>query len=440
MRLASLCVLAVLFAAPARAQYPAPADSVAGPVLPPAPVEEANHAPHPNRVPYTSGEHLGHHVLAAPATVWGGVTGVFREGVLWAEYSGLLDRVRRRLLAPEPPPFGVSPELSVGGQEGVVAGGSVYYNDLFGTGRHVRVGARYGLSGTYSVTGRFRDPSLFGSGVPFGLGGGYYRDTEEAIYFGGNDGAEDDRLRYRYEQGLAHATAAVPLPHHLRFVIEGEFKHIIVRDGDGDFLDGNLLEEVDGFGEANLLSGGASLVLDLSETGGLHAPRRYQGTVFLLGYQYGQDVGGRNFAYHRAAAEVRQFLPLPFLPFDRRLAVRARLEKTHPPAGFYVPFYEASALGGAYSLRGYPTYRFRDEGTLLVNAEYRWPVWDTLDGVLFFDAGQAFHRYRDLRLADFHHNVGLGLHVYGRAGVAGRVEFAYGPEGPRLIAQIGTLF
>lgn len=435
MRFATLCVLAVLLAAPVRAQYPVPADSAAGPILEPAPAEDANQAEDPNRVPYETDTHLGHDLLALPATVWSGVASVFREGVLWAEYSGLLDRARRRLTAPEPPPFGVLPELSVGGQEGVVAGGSVYYNDLFGTGRRVRAGARYGLSGTYSVTGRFRDPSLFGSRVRFGLDGGYYRDTEEQLYFGGNDGAEDDRVEYAFSRTRARTTATFPLPKHVSLVLDGEYKRMDVRNGSDDYP-----EAVYGFGAADLLVGGASLVLDLSETGGLHAPRRYQGTVFLLGYQYGHDVAGRDYAYHRLAAEVRQFIPVPFLPFDRRLALRARFEKTHPPDGFDVPFYEASTLGGAYSLRAYATNRFRDEGTLLLNAEYRWPVWDVLDGVLFFDAGQVFHRYKDVRLAAFHHNVGAGLRVYARDGIAGRLEVAYGPEGTRLIAQIGTLF
>lgn len=435
MRLALLCVLAACLATPARAQYPASVDTLGGPILPPAPAAEANQAPDPNRVPYASHRSAGHDALALPAAVWSGVASVFREGVLWAEYNGTLDQARRRLTAPEPPPFGVTPELRVGGQEGVVAGGSVYYNDLFGTGRRIRAGARYGLSGTYSVTGRFRDPSLFGSRVRFDLEGGYYRDTREAIYFGGNEGSRDDRVRYGYEQGLAHATAAVPLPRHISLVLESRFKHIIVRNG-GDVYP----EAVYGFGEANLLSGGASLILDLSETGGLHAPRRYQGTVFLLGYHYGHDLGGRDFAYHRVAAEVRQYVPLPFLPFDRRLAVRARLEKTHPPGGYDVPFYEASTLGGAFTLRGYPNHRFRDEGYLLLNAEYRWPIWTALDGVLFFDAGQVFQRYRGLHLGGVRHNVGAGVRVYGRDDVAGRVEVAFGPEGPRLIAQIGTLF
>ena len=434
MRLALLCALGVLLAAPVHAQYPA--DSVAGPILEPAPAEEANQSADPNRVPYETETHVGHHLLALPATVWSGVASVFREGVLWAEHSGTIERLQRRFGGPEPPRFGVVPELNVGGQDGVVFGGSVFYNDLFGTGRRIRVGGRYGFSGTYSITGRFRDPSLFGSGLRFGLHGGYYDDTQERLYFGGNDASEEDFVDYAFRRTSGRASITVPLPRHLSLVAEGAYTHMNVRNGDGLFPTASVA----GFGAADLLSGGANLVLDLSETGGLHAPRRFQGTIVLLSYHYGHDVSGRNFAFHRVGAEVRQFVPVPFLAFDRRLALRARLEKTHPPDGSTVPFYEASRLGGIHTLRGYATDRFRDEGTLLLNAEYRWPVWDLLDAVLFFDTGQVFHRYDDIAPSDFHSNVGAGLRVYGRSDVAGRLEVAFGPEGPRLLAQIGTVF
>src|SRR5690606_41919449 len=99
-----------------------------------------------------------------------------------------------------------------------------------------------------------------------------------------------------------------------------------------------------------------------------------------------------------------------------------------------------STLAGAFALPGYPHPRFRDEGYRPLNGEYRWPLWTALDGVLFFDAGQVFQRYRGLRLGGVRHNVGAGVRVYGRDDAAGRVEVAFGPEGPRLIAQIGTLF
>ena len=438
MRRTLLCALAVLFAAaPVRAQYPVPADSVAGPILEPATDEEANRAADPNRVPYETETNAGHHVLALPATLWSALASVVREGVLWAEYGGRIERAQARYLGPDRPPYGFAPEFNIGGRDGVTLGGSVFHNNVFGTGRHARVGGRYGFSGTYSATGRFRDPALFGSSLRFGLDGGYYNDTEENFFFGGNDAPDEERFEYAFRRARAHAHATLPVVHPLSIDFEGGYEFMSVRDGDGEPFPERT---VPGFGTAHLLSGGGNLVLDLSERAGFHAPRAYQGTVFLLSYHYGQDVGDRDFAYHRLAGEVRQFVPVPFLPYDRRLALRARYEKTHPPSGKVVPFYEASTLGGVHTLRAYQHARFRDEGYLLFNAEYRWPVWDVLDGVVFFDTGQVFQRYEEVAFDEFHSNVGAGLRVYGRGGVAGRLEAAYGEDGVRVLAQIGTVF
>ena len=438
MRPVFLCALfALLAATPVRAQYPVPVDSVAGPILEPETDEEANQAEDPNRVPYETETNAGHHVLALPATLWGGIASVFREGVLWAEYSGQIARLQQRYTGPEPPPYGFTPELNFGGQDGFGVGGSVFYNDLFGTGRRIRVGGRYTLSGTYSVFSRFRDPSLFGSGVRFNLDGGFYNDEEQNFYCCGNDASSEERFEYAFQRAQADALFVIPLPAQLRVAFEGEYKYMDVRDGDGQAFP---VDVAPGFGTAHLLSGGGSLILDLSQRAGLYAEREYQGTIFLLSYQAGHDVSGRNFAYHRVAGEVRQFVPIPFLPYDRRIALRGRYEKTHPLDGNDVPFYEATTLGGVRTLRGYDHDRFRDEGYLLFNAEYRWPIWEVFDGVIFFDTGQVFQRYKEVDLGGFHSNVGAGLRVYGRSDVAGRLEVAYSPDGFRLLAQIGTVF
>lgn len=436
-----LLLATALFAAAstARAQYPIPPDSVAGPIAEPETDEEANHAPNPNHVPYETETNVGEHLLALPATVWNGIAYVFREGVLWAEYSGTIARLQRRYAGPEPPVYGVIPILSVGGSEGLAGGAAFFYNDVFGTGRHARISGRYGGGSTYAIAGRFRDRALFGSATRFGLTGGYFSDGDEVFYERGNDTPEEDRVEYAFRQGLAEAAFQVPIFGPFSLDLTTEFKHIdILEDSDTD--SDPFPADVVGFGVADMLSAGGDVVFDFSDAGGLHAPRTYQGSVFILGYRYGQDVGDRNFAYHRMKAEWRQFIPVPFLAFDRRLAFRARLEKTHPPNSDYVPFYELATLGGPDDLRGYPTDRFRDEGFFLLNAEYRYPVWDILDAVVFFDTGQVFHRYEDIDPADFHSDVGAGLRVYGRGGVAGRLEAAYSPEGLRILAQVGTTF
>ena len=437
MRLVFLCALAVLTAAPVFAQYPVPVDSVAA-AAEPEPNEEANQAADPNRVPYETETSVGEQVLAFPATLWNGIAYLARSAVLYAEYSGAIERLQSRYLGPEPPPYGFTPTLGFGGRDGLTVGGSFFYNDVFGTRRRARIGGRIGLGNddTYTIFGRFRDPALFGSPIRFGLDLRFDNDGEERFFERGNDTPEDARIDYAIRDISGEATFLVPVFGPFSLDLSTEYKRVRIRDGEGDPFPTDVI----GFGTADMLSAGGDIVFDFSRAAGLTAPRTYTGPVFILGYRYGQDLGDRNFAYNRLKAEYRQFVPLPVLAFDRRLALRVRYEKTHPPNGDYVPFYELSTLGGPDDLRGFVADRFREEGSLLFTAEYRYPVWDILDGVLFYDTGQVFRRYKDVDPADFHHNIGAGLRVYGRSGVAGRLEAAYGEEGLRVLARIGTTF
>ena len=437
MRYAFLCALLALAAAPAWAQYPVPVDSVAGPVAEPEPDEDANHAPDPNLVPYETETNVGEQILALPATIWSGVAYAFRSAVLYAEYSGAIERLQARYTGPEPPPYGFTPTVGIGGRDGLTLGGSFFHNDVFGTGRRARIGGRYGFEApsTYAVYGEFRDPALFGSPLRFGLDAGYESDGDERVYERGNDTPEGERVEYARRQVRTEAGFLVPLFGPFSLDLSTEYKHVEIYDLEIDDLD-----DLVGLGTADWLSAGGDVVFDLSRAAGLSTPRTYAGSVLILGYRFGHDLGDRNFSYHRLKAEWRQFVPVPVLAFDRRLAFRARYEKTHPHRDDNVPFYELATLGGPNTLRGYSNDRFRDEGYLLATVEYRYPVFDILDAVVFYDVGQVFQRYQEVDLSAFHHDVGAGLRVYGRQGVAGRLEVAYSPEGVRVLARVGTTF
>ena len=84
-------------------------------------------------------------------------------------------------------------------------------------------------------------------------------------------------------------------------------------------------------------------------------------------------------------------------------------------AGQAVPFYLQRTLGGAgdlrsvhderigsdgthATLRGFPFYRFRDRHLLLLQAEYRIPIWGPLDANLFAETGKVASRREDLEL------------------------------------------
>ena len=62
---------------------------------------------------------------------------------------------------------------------------------------------------------------------------------------------------------------------------------------------------------------------------------------------------------------------------------------TDPHAGNLVPFYLQPTLGGSDDLRGYRSFRFYDNNSVVLNGEYRWEVFSGLDMALFVDAGSG---------------------------------------------------
>jgi len=77
-----------------------------------------------------------------------------------------------------------------------------------------------------------------------------------------------------------------------------------------------------------------------------------------------------------------------------------------------VPISESYFLGGSSTLRGFE----RDElgpgdALLLVNAEFRFPIWRSLKGVLFFDDGNVYAKLEDLDLFELREVLGAGLRL-----------------------------
>ncbi|MDX1531942.1 MAG: hypothetical protein R3362_10500, partial [Rhodothermales bacterium] len=355
MRLLSLCVL-LLSAGPlasvAHAQYPTPPDTVGtpveGPILEPESSAEANHAEDPNRVPYETEKNVGVEVLRLPATLWRGFGDVVGLGVKWAEYSGTIDRLLNYAAPKGPAPiWGFAPVFSVGGRDGLVLGGRLFHRDLFGAGLRGRVGGRYafGSTNTYSAHLGLAHPAPFGGPLALGLDGEFEQDGEERFYLVGNDTAEEERVPYERQYGRGALSAGLRLGGPFRLAGDVSYEYADVSP-DEDFSElpaGDIAEALGTpglgpFRQADLLEGGLGIALDLSRTGGLRAPRTYAGTVVILAYRYGTDLGSEPLAYHRIAADVRQYVPLPFLPRDRRLALRAYYEMVHPPDDLFVPF------------------------------------------------------------------------------------------------------
>jgi hypothetical protein len=144
--------------------------------------------------------------------------------------------------------------------------------------------------------------------------------------------------------------------------------------------------------------------------GGKFHPHRntsYAERGALLSFE-GAYIGGTDAVrYMRSSIEAQAYVTL--LKRARVLALRARIDQLHPIGTGIIPFTELRTLGGNQDQRGYHSAYFRGWGTLAINIEYRYPIWDTWNAYFFWDEGQVFDRMGDLSADNFTTSWGGGL-------------------------------
>jgi hemolysin activation/secretion protein len=96
-------------------------------------------------------------------------------------------------------------------------------------------------------------------------------------------------------------------------------------------------------------------------------------------------------------------------------------------------------LGGARSLRGYRTFRYRDRAAVMLQAEYRWRIHEFVTGTLFYDTGAVGASPGEL--GRFERNYGIGLRAGNRMGSGFGIDFAFGGrEGNRVLIRFDDAF
>lgn len=196
---------------------------------------------------------------------------------------------------------------------------------------------------------------------------------------------------------------------------------------------------------------GASLQADLPAAGVLAFN---QGGEYRAAYAFYADRDLDRYSFGRFDLEFRQrFSPTGNLS---RLTFHGRMTTTATRAGNDVPFYLMPTLGGFElpqapvqqtlgsdgshaTLRGFTNYRFRDRHLLLLQAEYRMPLWGPADISLFADAGKVASARKDLALSHLHHDVGVALSIMRGPNTAARFDIAFGGEGTRLFLTLGRV-
>ncbi|MGQ0539858.1 MAG: hypothetical protein ACT4R6_12995 [Gemmatimonadaceae bacterium] len=181
-----------------------------------------------------------------------------------------------------------------------------------------------------------------------------------------------------------------------------------------------------------------SLGIDIPAAAG-EAP--YQGSKFSVSYAIFEDRAGNQHDFQRWDLEALQGLAL--LGAQRRLTIYGWLSLAAADRGSTVPFYLMETLGGkgelrsvseeriepsgtSASLRAFRNYRFRDRNLLLLQAEYRVPLWELFDATVFVDAGKVADRRADLDLARLRRSYGFSVSAMRGPEAVVRIDVGFG--------------
>lgn len=268
----------------------------------------------------------------------------------------------------------------------------------------------------------------------------YYFNYPSLDYYGpGPNSKKTGRSDYRVENTSFNVRAGFRPFAHLRLGVSGGYLAVNVGPGAEErFIStGEQYTEATTPGinrQSTFVRGGPFVQFDYRDNPG----DPHSGGNYEADYIYYDDLGLNISNFRLLRADAQQYIP--FFNKKRVIALRARTEMSYRNTNQVVPFYLQPTLGGADDLRGFRQFRFYDNNSLLMSAEYRWEVMTPLDMAVFVDSGKVFHRHADLNFAELQTDAGFGLRFKTRDAVFMRWDIGFSREGFQVWVKFNNIF
>ena len=256
--------------------------------------------------------------------------------------------------------------------------GQIYVEEknLLGRGQELSFNWDFGSVTNYSLS--FREPWLFGTEASFGTS--VYDRTRDSQ----RDGIEYEEHRRGGNLSLGHPITD-EWDGNIRFKIENT-----TTDWEDDVRDFDRTRSI-------------TLTGDRDTTNHYLSPT--SGGRDTLSVEYAGPVLGGDQDFTKYNLHIRRFFP--GFTEDHAWALRTKIGAGDGD----IPNPERYRIGGAETLRGYDRFSFDGKKKVLLGAEYRFPIVDMVNGVIFTDAGNAWDSKRDIDLGDLHKSVGAGVRL-----------------------------
>jgi hypothetical protein len=295
------------------------------------------------------------------------------------------------------------------------------------------------FSGYKRIEAEFLAPRLFSRRGTLSVIGGWREATQVGFYgTGTGQTSGDDRANYSFKQPYVSGRLEV-WPTRKLFVVGGGLEYSQWDQGTGSGAAPSV-EEV--YTPATLPGLGANPTY-LHAEGSAGIDWRTSAGYTRRGGYYGVTVHDfadhdSTFGFRRVDYDAIQHIPL--LRDAWVLSLHGRIETTFTGDDEQIPFFMLPSLGGGSTLRGYPSWRFRDRNSLLMQAEWRVLANRFLDMALFYDSGKVMARRAEVSFDGLKDDFGIGFRIHGPAATPLRIELAKGNEGIALVFSSKTAF
>jgi hypothetical protein len=285
---------------------------------------------------------------------------------------------------------------------------------------------------------------------------GRLRDMPKIAFYGlGNESSKEDRSNFAMREGVAGTWGSYRLLPFITLGARAEHVWPELRAGEDkkresttDLFDDAALPSLTQQAKYARFQGSVDLILPPAAGDGF-----YQGTIVRGIFAHFEDLELDRYTFDRIDGEIQQ--KFAGIGAAHRLTLHGWVSHSVTADGQEVPFYLQRTLGAKgqlksvheyllgtdgtqATLRGYDTFRFRDRDALLLQAEYRMPLWGPLDVTAFYDAGKVASSSSELNLKNLHDNYGFSLSFMRAHSTVARVDVGLGGEGTQWIISIFT--
>ena len=170
---------------------------------------------------------------------------------------------------------------------------------------------------------------------------------------------------------------------------------------DVDYITGGLFDKQQVVGRQGYQAagGGASLTFD-SRNNAFDPDKGIFGQLYVNHFD---KFWGSAYNYNNVMIDLKTYLELAY---KQVLALELF---SFNNTGNEVPLRSLASFGGAARMRGYYEGRYKDQNQLVMQAEYRFPIYKRFRGVVFGDAGNVGKSFKDYAFNELKYSYGAGL-------------------------------